>query len=72
MKKMKLAISTAVLLATLGVVGFSNFQVVSAYEEIIDDGGASGPRCDCRYTNGDLGVRSGGGCEVVNCWLPLD
>lgn len=66
MKKMKLAISTAVLLATLGVVGFSDLQVASAREA------AAGVKCNCTYTNGDLGVIKNNDCSVENCWVPIE
>jgi|SwirhirootsSR3_FD_contig_81_2253812_length_394_multi_3_in_0_out_0_1 hypothetical protein len=65
MKKMKLAISTVVLLATLGVVGFSDFQTASAKAIV-------GSKCNCAFTNGDLGVIKDGDCSVENCWVPIE
>jgi hypothetical protein len=66
MKKMKLAISTAVLLATLGVVGFSDFQVAAAREAAV------GVKCNCVYTQGGPGVIRENDCVLENCWVPIE
>jgi hypothetical protein len=66
MKKMKLAISTTVLLAILGIVGFSDFQVASAREAAV------GVKCNCMYTQTGPGVIKDNDCVLENCWVPIE
>lgn len=66
MKNIKLALSMAVLLGTLTVVGMSSSRVAFANE------GGGGSECNCQYTSGALGVIVNGTCNVEDCWVRIN
>jgi hypothetical protein len=61
MKKTRLIISTALLLATVGVVGITN--------KAFADGGSG--QCNCQWTDGGLGIIENNTCVVQDCWRPI-
>ncbi|MEW6207700.1 MAG: hypothetical protein AB1631_04985 [Acidobacteriota bacterium] len=60
MKRLRLLISTLVLLGVLGGV-----PLAIAFEEA--------PKCNCTYPNsGKFGVKNGDNCDVVDCWIEIE
>ena len=65
MKKIKIALSIAALLGTIGVVGLSDSSVAFANEEA--------KKCTCFYPgSGEYGVYENNDCVVQNCYLILN
>jgi hypothetical protein len=66
MKRIKIALSIAVLLGTMTVVGVSSSQTAFADDEIAP---ADGVKCSCEYENPhSWGVARDGGCYADSCW----
>lgn len=62
-------VTPILVLAVVLLVGYFGAGQANAVPPVLEEPG--GPKCDCRYTNGDLGVQYGGTCNVQNCWQPI-